>query len=336
MTQPQAQGSSVTPPETLFPSFYANSAIQLLADQSRWSVSDNEKMPIDMRELMTTGRLWGAREISETCLVTLDELTEALPTAANNAFHLQAQTDGLLVLDIEKNCPPEIAAELLGISETLYSELSMSGLGYHILLPLPPNFWDYPIATSKKVLREEHGYYEILLDHWVTFTRNEVPMERYTGPDENELPEAPEWADLYASLAVLAVDTPTIKLDINAEKPLIPKEDKIIDLMTRQPHKRDLAKFHGDFSRWEFSILGVLYNRLTAILVAIRDDVDHPFDESDQAWLVYTAAQQVIPHRAKHDEYRNEMPLLMNATVALIARRSAEEAAKKEEHSPDA
>lgn len=331
MTKQSAQEPPAITAEVLFPDFYANPTIQLLAGEVRWSVSDNDKMPIDIRELMDTGRLWGAREISDTCLVTLGELTEALPTAANNAFYLRAQTDGLLVLDIEKTCPAEIAAELLGISETLYSELSMSGRGYHIVLPLPTNFWDYPIATSKRVLREEHGYYEILLDHWVTFTRTEVPMNRYAGPDEDELPQAPEWDDLYASLAVLAVETPTVELDITIEKPVIPKEEKIIDLMTRQPHKRDLAKFHNDYSRWEFSILGVLYNRLRAILVAVRDDVDHPFDEGDQAWLVYTAAQKVIPHRDKHDEYRNEMPLLMNATVALIARRTAENATKTEE-----
>jgi hypothetical protein len=310
--------------EELFPGFYANPAVQMLADQSRWSVSDNEKMPIDMCELMNTGRIWGAREISDTCLVTLDELKEFLPTATNNAFYLRAQTDGMLVLDIEKTCPPEVAAELLGMSEILFSELSMSGRGYHLLLPLPPNFWDYPLATSKKVLREEHGWYEILLDHWVTFTRVEVPAERYLGPDEDALPEAPKWADLYASLAELAVDTPTVELDINAEKPDIPRESQIVDLMTRQPHKRDLEKFHGDYSRWEFSILGVLYNRLSAILVDIKDVVYHPYDENDQAWLVYTAAQKVIPPRNKHEEHRNGMPLLLNATVSLIARRSAD------------
>lgn len=298
----------------------------MLAHHPRWTVSDNEKMPIDMRELMTTGRLWGAKEISDNCLVSLDELKMLLPNATNNAFYLRAQTDGLLVLDIEKTCPPEVAAELLGMSETLYGELSMSGRGYHLLMPLPANFWDFPLATGKKVLREEHGWYEILLEHWVTFTRNDVPAERYLGSNDNgELPEAPEWAELYASLAEKAEESPSIELDINAEKPEIPEEAKILDLMTRQPHKRELEAFHGDFSRWEFSILGVLYNRLRAILVAIKDMVDHPYDENDQAWLVYLAAQKIIPPRDKHEEYRNGMPLLLNATVSLIGRRAATE-----------
>lgn len=322
-TQPHEQWPPGLTAQMLFPDFYANDAVRLLAERSRWSVSDSDKMPIDMRELMGTGRLRGAWDISDSCLMTLEELTESLPNATNNAFYLQAQTDGLLVLDIEKTCPPEVAAELLGMSEALYSELSMSGRGYHLVLPLPPNFWDYPLATSKKVLKEEHGWYEILLDHWVTFTRNEVPAERYVGPDEDSLPETPAWEDLYASLARLAVEAPTLELDINAEKPDIPNESEIVDLMTRQPHKRELEIFHNDYSRWEFSILGVLYNRLAAILVAVKDVVEHPYDENDQAWLVFTAAQKVIPHRSKHDEYRNGMPLLLNATVSLISRRAA-------------
>lgn len=325
MTQPQDQHLSEPSAESLFPNFYENSAIRMLAGQSRWTVSDSDKMPIDMRELIANGRIRGAWEISEECLLSLDELTAALPNAANNAFYLQAQNDGLLVLDIEKTCPPEIAAKLLGMSETIHSELSMSGRGYHLVLPLPQNFWDYPLATAKKVLREEHGWYEILLDHWVTFTRVEIPDERYLDPSgDGVLPEAPEWADLYAELASKAVETPTVELDITAEKPEIPREEKIIELMTRLPHKRDLEKFHGDYSRWEFAIMGVLYNRLTAILVAIKDVVDHPYDDSDRAWLLYTAATKVIPEREKHSEYRNEMPLLMNAAVSLIARRGAD------------
>lgn len=329
MNQPQDRQPPASSPDTLFPDFYQNPVVQILADQPRWTVSDSNKMPIDMRELIDHGRLRGAWDISEECLVTLGELTRELPDAANNAFYLRAQSDGVLVLDIEKTCPPDIAAELLGMSESLYGELSMSGRGYHLLLPLPPNFWDYPLATGKKVLKEEHGYYEILLDHWVTFTRAEIPFERYMDPSgDGVLPEAPAWADLYAGLAALAVDTPKAELDITADKPEIPMENEIVELVTRLPHKRELEKFHGDYSRWEFAILGVLYNRLSAVLVAFRDVVDHPYSESDQAWLLYTAAVQVIPEREKHQEYRNDMPLLMNAAVSLIARRTAEEQAK--------
>lgn len=154
-----------------FPQFYGNPAIRALADASRWTISGQigdddldvagkpptRKAPIDIRHLLDFGRVRGAWALDERCLVTLDELTQAVPDAANNAFYLQALTDGLLVLDIEPDCPPHIAVDLLRLPGALYSELSMSGNGFHILAPLPQNFHDFPIASTKRVLREEHG-----------------------------------------------------------------------------------------------------------------------------------------------------------------------------------
>jgi hypothetical protein len=314
---------SQTDPRSAFPEFYDNPIIGAIADIPRWTVSDSAKMPINTRELMTTGRLWGAHEVSDECLVTLDELTGFLPTAANNAFYLRAQTDGFLVLDIEKTCPPEEAARLLQIPN-LYGELSMSGKGYHLALPLPANFWDFPIATGKKVLKEKHGWYEILLDHWVTFTRVPIPAERKPAPGY----EPGMWEELYASLAEIAVETPATEFDISTERPPIPRLEQIIELMTRRPLEKKLEDFHDDYSRFEFSTLGTLFNRLRPILVAIKDaEPDAVFDEQAKSWLIYEAAVRVLPHRDKHDEIRNGMPLLLNAAVSLVARRMGDQAA---------
>jgi hypothetical protein len=312
-------------PADLFPDFYTNPHIKSIASRSRWTVSDNTKMPIDIRELMRTGLVYGASRIDETCLTTLNELTQFLPTAANCAFHLRAQADEMLVLDIEKTCPPEIAAKLLGIPETQYSELSMSGRGYHLVLPLPDNFWDYPIAAGKTVLQEEHGWYEILLEHWVTFTREQIPADRFADPSTGVIPESPSWNDLYASLAKDAVVVATQEISVEDDKPDIPREESILDLVTRQPHKRNLDAYQGDISRWEFAVLGVLYNRLNTVLIAFRHNTGHAYDHSDQAWLLYMAAQEVIPHRDKHNTHRSGIPLMMSAAISLIARRSADD-----------
>jgi hypothetical protein len=314
-----------TDPHSVFPEFYTNPIISAIADIPRWTVSDNEKVPINMRELMTTGRLWGAHEISDECLVTLDDMTSFLPDAANNAFYLRAQTDGFLVLDIEKTCPPEVAAEMLKIPN-LYDELSMSGKGYHLILPLPANFWDYPIATGKRVLKEEHGWYEILLDHWVTFTRVPVPADKMPRQDF----EPGIWEALYAKLAKGAVEAPTAEFDLSAERPNIPRVEQILDLMTRRPLEKSLDDFNGDYSRFEFSSLGVLYNRMRPILPAIIEvEPDAVFDESAKSWLIYEAATRVLPHREKHDEIRNGLPLLLNAAMALVARRLGDKAAEE-------
>ncbi|MET0887245.1 MAG: hypothetical protein ABWX92_12410 [Mycetocola sp.] len=312
-------------PLQVFPEFYNNSIISAIADIPRWTVSDSEKVPINMRELMATGRIWGAHENTEECLVTLDELTTFLPTAANNAFYLRAQTDGFAVLDIEKTCPPEKAAELLKIPN-LFVEYSMSGKGYHLILPLPANFWDYPIATGKKVLQEEHGWYEILLDHFVTFTRSVVPADRLPQPDY----EPGAWEALYASLAMNAVEAPASEFDLSSERPEIVRGEQILELMTRRPLEKTLEDFNGDYSRFEFSTLGTLYNRLKPILVAIMDaERNAVFDESAKSWLIYEAATRMVPHREKHDEVRNGVPLLLNAAMALVARRLGDQAAEE-------
>ena len=313
-------------PRSTYAEFYDNPIIQAIADIPRWTVSDNKKVPMNMREIIKSGgkRLWGAHEISEQCLVTLDDMARAMPGAANNAFYLRSQTDGLVVLDIEKTCPPEIRDELLKIPG-LYTEYSLSGKGYHVVLPLPANFWEYPIATGKKVLRHEEGWYELLLDHWVTFTRNPVPLENLPAPDFDD-----PWTKLYASLAEKAVETPTSTFDFSDERPEIPRREQILNLMTRRPLEKSLDDFNGDLSRFEFSTLGVLYNRLGPILVAVADaEPDAVFDETVKAWLIYEAAMTVIPHRDKHDEIRNGVPLLLNAAVALVARRLGDKAAQE-------
>lgn len=304
-------------PRSAYRAFYENPIIGAIADVERWTVSDNEKVPINMRELLDRGRIWGAHEISAECLVTLGELTDRLPQAANNAYYLRAQTDGLLVLDIEKTCPPEVAAELLKIP-ALYAERSMSGRGYHLVLPLPANFWAFPIAAGKRVLKEEHGWFEILLDHWVTFTRNVLPGTDLPEPDLS----GHAWEDLYETLAGKAVEAPTTEFDVSAERPEIVRLDQIIELMTRRGLEKSLDDFNGDFSRFEFSSLGTLYNRLAPILVAVQDaEPDAVFDASAKSWLIYEAATRLLPPRDKHDEIRNGMPLLLNAAVSLVARR---------------
>jgi len=307
-------------PRAVFPDFYGNPIISAIADLPRWTVSDSAKAPINVRELLFgEGRLWGAHEVSEHCLVTLDEMVTHLPTAANSAFYLRAQTDGFLVLDIEKTCPPETARRLLALP-SLYSELSMSGRGYHKIMPLPANFWDFPVATNKKVLQAPKGHFEILLDHWVTFTRSPVPAALQPAIDYRP----GLWEEVYADLAKAAVETPTVEFDIDGARPEIARREQIIDLMTRRPLDKSLEDFHGDHSRFEFSTLGVLFNRLTTILVAINANHGTEYDEASMSWLLYEAASEMLPPRDKHEEARNGMPLLLNAAVAMVSRRIAD------------
>ncbi|WP_405824550.1 hypothetical protein OG705_30025 [Streptomyces sp. NBC_00838] len=337
-------------PHAWFPHFYGNPAIRTLASACRWTISGQigeeapgdstkppkRKAPIDVRHLLAgctssckhPGPLRGAFALGETCLLTLDELTAAIPKAANTAFYLQAQTDGLLVLDIEADCPPAVATDLLRLPGILYSELSMSGQGFHLVMPLPKNFHDFRVAAGKRVLREEHGWYELLLDHWLTFTRQPVP-DRIMA-HVNAATGAPAHAsieDLYAQLAGNASESSSASasdVDTSEDMPDIPYSQAIIEqtLASARHQFRDPGDFNHDMSRWEFSVLASLYGWMRTQLRAYSA-LGVEYSTGDTAWLLYKTALDVIPARPKHSERRNGRPFLLDRAAALVADREA-------------
>ncbi|MGW2986415.1 hypothetical protein [Streptomyces goshikiensis] len=337
-------------PHTWFPQFYGNAAIRALASACRWTISGQigeeapgdptkppkRKAPIDVRHLLDGctpscqhgGPLRGAFAQDETCLLTLDELTTAIPNAANTAFYIQAQTDGLLVLDIEADCPPGVATDLLRLSGILYSELSMSGRGFHLVMPLPKNFHDFPIAAGKRVLREEHGWYELLLDHWLTFTRQPVPDRIVVHVDAAiSAPAFVSIEDLYAQLAVNASKSSGASasaVDTSEDMPGIPYSQIIVEQTLAVAHHqlREPGDFNHDMSRWEFSVLASLHGWMRTQLRAYGA-LGVEYSTSDAAWLLYKAALEVIPARPKHSERRNGRPFLLDRAAALVADREA-------------
>lgn len=341
---------TVVDPRAIFPSFYDNPAIRALATACRWTISgrlgelDDEdsgrKAPIDVRHLLDgcnpgcrhAGPLRGAFALDDTCLLTLDELTRALPNAANAAYYLQAQSDGLIVIDVEPGCPPDVAADILRLPGISYSELSMSGRGFHLVAPLPANLHDFPVAAEKRVLREEHGWYEILLDHWCTFTRN--PVTDRIRDHVAALPDPPRFSsveDLYAQLAEKAKPSLTVSataVGTDGEMPDIPYAKAIVEqtLAGSRDRLKTLEDFDHDHSRWEFSVLGVLYTGMQLPLRTYRS-FGAEFSVGDEAWLLYKASLDVIEPRPKHSQMRNGRPFLLDRAAALVAVREASAAA---------
>ena len=317
-------------PRTLFPEFYGNSAIRLVAGATRWTVSgrlgagdgtdgrDTYKAPIDMRHLLATGRTRGARVPDKTCLVTLGELTDRLPAAANAAFFVRAQIDGLLVVDIEPDCPPEVSRRLLAMPGIRYAEVSMSGRGYHLLMEIPESFDDYPDAANSRVLREEHGWYELLLDHWVTFTRRPIPARAGEQDDSITLEE------IYAELAVAQAAKPSGgsgSVPTGDEVPEIAGADEIVERTIDGARERfkTPGDFGGDMSRFEFSVLGVLHREMRKHVSRIGFLKRTRYSDSDEAWLLYMAVGKVLEPRAKHLERRNGRPFLLDRAAAMVA-----------------
>lgn len=317
-------------PFEAFPNFYQNTTIQQLAHRQRWTVStQNEaeinqrtvrkKMPIDFRALMTSGTIKGAKDTTEEYLVPLSTITSVLPTASNHAYYLDALRDQVMVLDIEKTCPSIITESMLAMPGILYAEESMSGQGIHLMMPMPTNFSQFPLAAKKRVLRHPYGYYEILMEHWITFTRRPVDPIKFPASTTSTR----TWELTWEELATEVKETHASEtFDPSTEKPEIPHEADIIALMLRSPYPKDLADFDQDHSRYEFGLLGYLEHRLSMILKTSMIKGLKDWTDDDRVWLIYLAATEVLDHRDKHDEQRNGMPLLMNSALNIVTRRS--------------
>jgi len=318
-----------------FPDFYTNTAIQALSHESRWTISSTKpietvngktgekyvlpaKSPLDVRELSRHDNIRGAFSNDETCLMTLDELNSSfMGAAANNAFYLNAQIDEVLVLDIEPSCPPEIRDLLLSLP-ALYRETSMSGHGYHMIMPMPDNFWDYPVAASKRKLQHDQKWYEIMIEHWITFTRNVDHVPHPAPPGSDPL----TWEQVYEDLAQEAVESARAEFVLDEERPELPMAEVIYKVMTDGPkYNKTLADFHDDYSRWEYGHFGFLCNRLEELLSTRMLSRAHPWSESDRAWLLYEAAQRILPPRDKHVEMRTGLPYLLYVANGLVAER---------------
>lgn len=329
-------------PRVAFPHFYNNEIItHVLGPRTIWTVSDpTSKMPIDMRHLLNgcsgcthPGPVRGAWARDERVLVTLDELTAGLPTAANCAMFVDAPSQGCVILDIEKTCPDDVRDSLLAIG-ALYAETSLSGKGYHLLLPLPASFNGLTVAASKAVLKGPHGWWEILQsNHFVTYTRNPTPMPVPTTVDQDL------WDQVWRSVAEDANNAPVVTYDsINTDKR--PEHDwyepVLRTLIARSRFfGRTLDNFEHDHSRYEWAYAQYVYNNLLQLRVSpqtisLPSGENIPMnniivDSEAASWLIYETLDHYLEHRAKHDETRSDMPLLLNLATRVVTTRETTE-----------
>lgn len=295
-----------------FESFYNHPFIKSIASHKKWSVSDKNKRPIDIINYMTFNKISGAQTTDENSLVDLNTLCEVIPNAANHAYHMDVMIDDFVILDIEPTCPEDLRNELLKLPY-IYGEYSLSGKGIHLIFPTPENFYDYPVATKKVALKEEHGWYEILLNHWVTFTRNMI--EPATGDKSFE--------QIYAELAIEQKEVNRSEIDVDDLAPESPpKEDMILHtLFNTRSYKKTPNDFYGDYSKYEYGHMGYLNYRLKLVLDThtVRN-TKHVYTPNERAWLLYTVAREQIPHREKHRETRDGLPWLLYLAREIIAK----------------
>lgn len=318
-----------------FPEFYNHPFIQTIAPNERWTVSDNTKRPLDMYLYIYQQRISGALFTDENSLVSLPTLCAHIPNAVNNAYYMDALIDNFVVLDIEKTCPDDIKAELLKLPY-IYGETSLSGRGYHLIFPAPACLREYPVAMKKTAMKDPKGHYEILLNHYVTFTRNMIPPADETNTGDFEA--------LFRQMASQQVAVSRTDVDINNIEPEHgPDYDKIVNLLQRQTYKKTIDSFYGDVSKFEYGCMGFFHTKLKSILKVNTIAIEEVFSEEEQkmvprkyiysdnekAWIIYEVCKDKIPHRAKHDETRDGLPWLLYLAREVIAKDTSDDKKKK-------
>ena len=306
-----------------FPEFYNNPIIQSIAPVEKWTVSDKTKRPIDMKALIERQEIWGASfKRGYNPLVDLNTLRQAIPNATNNAFYLDAERDGIVVLDAEPYCPDQVKELFLGLPY-LYGETSMSGKGIHLIFKLPHLILErYPNAKTKMALREEHGYYEILMNHMVTFTRNVIPRK----PILYDNSVFDNIFELLASQATVTVKAESINaedIDISS----IPYSHTIINVLKGQTYYKKLTDFvcdkganKYDNSKYEYNMALFYYQRFQRMTQGTFKMKDHEYTAEEKAVIIYEVIKEKIEHREKHDTLRNGMPWLLYIASTMVSK----------------
>ena len=291
-----------------FPDFYANPFIQSIAKNKKWTVSTPDKVPIDMVRLKYENEIYGAFLPNDLCLTTLENVVNEIPTANNNAYYFDYLEDNAIVLDVEPKCPEAIKQQFMQMNY-IYGETSMSGKGIHLIFNIPKCIEKYPIAQQKIALKEKHGYYEILLCHYVTFTRNMLPPA--TGHDTID--------NVFETLCRQQKESNRKATDVEIDKPEIPKEERLLQTLSHLNYSKKPEDFYDDMSKYEYGLTGFFYNKLKR-QIALPHYLTHTYTDNEKAWLLYQITSEKLPHRAKHDETRDGLPWLLYLAEEIIAK----------------
>lgn len=288
--------------------FFNNHAIRYLAPKPYWTVNIDNKKPLDIVAYDKSKIIRGARD--DNCLTTLSDLLRIIGAIPKQyVYKLDAVRDKIVILDIEKTCPDDIKAELLK-SPFIYGDISMSGNGFHLVFPCPALD---QITANKTVMREEHGYYEILINHNVTFTNNTIFAQYNTTNAPTQFQQI--WDDVKASQRVATKND--FDMDIDSVNLDFPQYNMLKDAIIRnfkQRFKKTPDDFFGDMSRYEFAVIG-------SVRVSTDRMLDMPIfakkislDQTQKIVLVYKIVEEILEPRAKHAEKRDGKPMLLYQT----------------------
>ncbi|WP_078598648.1 hypothetical protein [Evansella clarkii] len=325
--------------------FMQNPLIKHLSEDPYWTVSDDNKRPVNARLLLDTGNVYNAKFDGEWPLTTLQELdADQNLQAVNRAYRLRARENRVIAIDVEPSAPESMKQEVLEFPAH-FTELSKNG-GVHLLILVPEDLihsenrymfeelsvFKEPVPKPENPDEKPRGaHFEVLFnDHFVTFTKRMLTQKPCV--DYNQDPEAKKkLADFLDN--IVRMDTQRKKerelakqYRIGMMKNIIDEEkEKVIESFIsikpfektkEQAESKTVSDFGGDASRYEMSVANGIAFHTIRIHKLAKDtmsfkDMAKSLTEQDLAYAIYLILKEVVPHREKHDETRDGLPWLL-------------------------
>ena len=301
-----------------------------LKSKKRWTLSTKDKIPIDINHLLfgtTEPKIRGASYRDERCLNTYQTVSDIVDPSQYLTYFINAQNEDFLLIDIEPSAPTKLKNWMLNNIPFVYGELSQSGNGYHLVVPKPKSFDDFPTKTTKPSFKNKKKDFEILLNHYITFTKKEIPLPKNPKPIEHI-------DQMFRLIAKKQLDTVVSKpID---EIPEIPKLDTIVEYLNRCKIKTDInsdyfTKSDGtqDMSQYEFSVMSEYYYILNTKILKTTVFNKYTYSDEQKAYIIYIVTKNYLDYRKKHDTLRNNIPYLHNMAFSVIARHNNREKNKR-------
>lgn len=302
--------------------FRQNAAINRLAKLPYWTLTQlKDKMPIDINKFIEYVQtqndipafFYGATtedgnnpfmecdDLQNALTVDLKEALDRLYPNSNHTvdigpmtFRMTSRTQPFVILDIEPKASEEIKQKFLN-TKFLYCETSMSGHGYHMVFESRDILNKYPNAAIKPALKSKDGAFEILVNHYVTFTGENI-IEPVASDDSY-------FYEVFEQLASEAKPpVPVLELKTDADVSGIFKADYLLQIVKPTKTFESYANDAADKSRQEFSFICHLTNQL---LNAIEPySKIHEYTDDELASLLYAITKKYLPPRNKHIENR--------------------------------
>lgn len=323
------------------PSVFANNPIvKRLTSDPQWTMSDNLKRPVDAEHLLATGDVINASLDGPSPLVTLDRIdADDRLAAVNRAYRLHARDNRVIAIDVEPEASDAMKESVLNFPSH-YTELSKNG-GVHLFILVPEDLVDdnnrymfddlsvFKEPVPKGESRPAH--FEVMFnDHYITFTKRMLVDK----PAANFVQDLDAKAKLKAFLdQMVELDKERKKNREIAKQYKVEMYDKSIDDDTMQAiqtfielrgfdrpkmqaGEKTADDYGGDKSLYESSTASSIASHVIRIHRMAKttisfSDIAYKLKDSDLIYAVYLILKDIIPHRDKHDETRDDLPWLV-------------------------